>query len=342
MPALWRDKLRPQVQSLYPGLLATLVTAIAATFLGQHYGAPVMLFALLLGMVLNFLSQENACRAGIELASRQVLRIGIALLGLRITTHQLTALGWEPVLMVISGLVVTIGVGFIAARAMGFNKFFGFLSGGAVGICGASAAMAISAVLPTHPLRERATLFTVICVSVFSTLAMIVYPLIAKAIGLSPVNAGVFLGATIHDVAQVVGAGYAMSTATGDVAVVVKLLRVGMLLPVIVVASWLTRRHGIAETGETGERPPILPSFAIAFLVLVMINSTGFLPSAIIEAGSNTSRWCLVMAIAAIGMKTHLRDIVTVGWRPVALVFLETSVLAIFTLIWLHVKTANA
>ena len=137
--------------------------------------------------------------------------------------------------MVISGLVVTIGVGFIAARAMGFNKFFGFLSGGAVGICGASAAMAISAVLPAHPLRERATLFTVICVSVFSTLAMIAYPLIAKAIGLNHVDAGIFLGATIHDVAQVVGAGYAMSTATGDVAVVVKLLRVGMLLPVIVV-----------------------------------------------------------------------------------------------------------
>ena len=92
------------------------------------------------------------------------------------------------------------------------------------------------------------------------------------------------------------------------------------------------------ETGETGERPPLLPSFAIAFLVLVMINSTGFLPPAIIEAGSNASRWCLVMAIAAIGMKTHLRDIVTVGWRPVALVFLETSVLAIFTLVWLYVK----
>lgn len=339
MPALWLDKLQPRLQDLYPGLLATLVTAIAATFLGQHYNAPVMLFALLLGMVLNFLSQENACKSGIEFASRHVLRLGIALLGLRISIHQLTALGWESVLMVISGLVLTISVGFVLARAMGFNKFFGFLSGGAVGICGASAAMAISAVLPAHPLRERATLFTVISVSVFSTLAMIAYPLLAKTIGLSQVDAGIFLGATIHDVAQVVGAGYAMSTPTGDVAVVVKLLRVGMLLPVIVCASWLTHRHGEAQTGN---RPPLLPTFAVAFLILVLVNSTGFLPVNLIEAGSNTSRWCLVMAIAAIGMKTHLRDIVSVGWKPVALVLLETLVLAIFTLTWLHIRAGHA
>ena len=94
---------------------------------------------------------------------------------------------------------------------MGFQSLFGLLSGGATAICGASAALALAAALPAHPLKERATLFTVVGVSALSTLAMIVYPMIAHALGLDSRAAGVFLGATIHDVAQVVGAGYSMS-----------------------------------------------------------------------------------------------------------------------------------
>jgi uncharacterized integral membrane protein (TIGR00698 family) len=330
--AVWQDRLRPDALRLDPGLLAALVVAIAATFLGSHYGAPVMLFALLLGMVMNFLSQDGPCKPGIELAARQVLRIGVALLGLRITTGQLASLGWEPVLLVVCSVALTIGGGVVAARLMGFNPFFGFLSGGSVGICGASAAMAISAALPAHPLRERATLFTVICVSVLSTLAMIAYPMVARYLGLSPHAAGIFLGATIHDVAQVVGAGYAMSPETGDVATVIKLLRVGMLLPVIVCASWLARRRGQAATGQ---RPPLLPGFAVAFLVLVFVNSAGVLPPVVTTWGNDASRWCLVAAIAAIGMKTQIRDIVAVGWRPVAMMLLETVLLAAVVLAWL-------
>ena len=330
--AVWQDRLRPGTLRLYPGLLAALVVAIAASFLGQHYGAPVMLFALLLGMVMNFLSQEGPCKAGIELAARQVLRIGVALLGLRITVGQMASLGWEPVLLVVCSVALTIGMGIVMARLMGFNPYFGFLSGGSVGICGASAAMAISAALPAHPLRERATLFTVICVSVLSTLAMIAYPMMARWLGLSPAAAGIFLGATIHDVAQVVGAGYAMSPTTGDVATVVKLMRVGMLLPVILVTSWLARRRGEQATGV---RPPLLPGFAVAFLVLVLVNSSGLLPTMVTGWGNDASRWCLVMAIAAIGMKTQIRDIVSVGWRPVALMVMETVLLAALVLGWL-------
>lgn len=335
MLAALQGDLRLKARSLYPGLLAALVVAIAASFLGEHYGAPVMLFALLLGMVMNFLSHEGPCKAGIELAARNVLRIGVALLGLRITADQMSSLGWGPVLLVVCSVVLTIGMGIVAARLMGFNPFFGFLSGGAVGICGASAAMAISAALPAHPLRERTTLFTVICVSVLSTLAMIVYPMAARALDLSPAVAGIFLGATIHDVAQVVGAGYAMSPDTGDVATIVKLLRVGMLLPVIVCASYLARRRGQQTSAE---RPPLLPGFAVGFLVLAAINSTGLLPKEVTSVGDDASRWCLVMAIAAIGMKTQIRDIVSVGWRPVALMLFETVLLAAIVLGWLSLK----
>ncbi len=335
MHAALHGDLRLKALSLYPGLLAALVVAIAASFLGEHYGAPVMLFALLLGMVMNFLSQQGPCRAGIELGARSVLRIGVALLGLRITAGQMSSLGWEPVLLVVCSVVLTIGMGIVAAKLMGFNPFFGFLSGGAVGICGASAAMAISAALPAHPLRERATLFTVISVSVLSTLAMIAYPVLARALDLSPAAAGIFLGATIHDVAQVVGAGYAMSPETGDIATVVKLMRIGMLLPVIVCASWLARRRGEQTSAE---RPPLLPGFAVGFLLLVAINSTGVLPHAVTRLGNDASRWCLVMAIAAIGMKTQIRDIISVGWKPVALMLMETALLAAMVLGWLALR----
>jgi uncharacterized integral membrane protein (TIGR00698 family) len=320
-------------RTLFPGVLASGVVAAAATFLSQHYGAPVMLFALLLGMAMNFLSADGPCKPGVEFSARQVLRIGVALLGLRITVAQVAGLGWHPVLLVVVAVALTIATSMLVARAMGFQGIFGLLTGGATAICGASAALALAAALPAHPQKERATLFTVVIVSALSTLAMIVYPMLAHALGLDPRIAGIFLGGTIHDVAQVVGAGYSMSQETGDVATLVKLLRVAMLLPVIVFAVTLTRRRE-GETG--GPRPPLLPWFAVAFAVLVAVNSVGVVPAALSTAGSDVSRWCLVMAIAAIGMKTQLKDLATVGVKPIALMLGETVFMAALVLVMLR------
>ncbi|MEJ8859400.1 putative sulfate exporter family transporter [Variovorax robiniae] len=319
---------------LIPGLLACGVVAAASTFLSRHYGAPVMLFALLLGIAMNFLSGEGGtCKPGIEFAGRTLLRIGVALLGLRITVGQVAELGWQPVALVVASVVLTIVVSMLSARFLGFQTLFGLLSGGATAICGASAAMALAAALPNHPLKERATLFTVVGVSALSTLAMIVYPMIAQAMGLDARAAGVFLGATIHDVAQVVGAGYSMSQQTGDVATLVKLMRVAMLLPVIVFAVMLSRR----QAGQTGgPRPPLLPGFVISFALLVAINSTGWMPAVVAKGGSDLSRWCLVAAIAGIGMKTQLKDLVTVGLKPVMLMLGETVFLVVLVLALMH------
>ncbi|MEJ8852353.1 YeiH family protein [Variovorax rhizosphaerae] len=323
------------MRSMFPGVLACGVVAAASTFLSQHYGAPAMLFALLLGIAMNFLSGEGACKPGIEFAGRTLLRLGAALLGLRITVSQVAELGWQPVALVVACVVLTIAVSMLTARLLGFQTLFGLLSGGATAICGASAAMALAAALPNHPLKERATLFTVVGVSALSTLAMIVYPMIAQAMGLDARAAGVFLGATIHDVAQVVGAGYSMSQQTGDVATLVKLMRVAMLLPVIVFAVMLSRR----QAGQTGgPRPPLLPGFVIGFALLVAINSTGWMPAVVAKGGSDLSRWCLVAAIAGIGMKTQLKDLVTVGLKPVMLMLGETIflfVLALALMRWL-------
>ncbi len=327
---------REHARTLFPGVLACIVVAAASTFLSEHYGAPVMLFALLLGMAMNFLSGEGPCAAGIEFTTRQVLRIGVALLGLRITVGQIAELGWQLVAIVVLSVVLTIGVSMLLARLMGFQSLFGLLSGGATAICGASAALALAAALPAHPGKERATLFTVVGVSVLSTVSMIAYPMLAHALGLDPRLAGIFLGATIHDVAQVVGAGYSMSTETGDVATFVKLMRVAMLMPVIVFAVMLTRSRASAAGGP---RPPLLPWFAVAFAVLVAINSTGWLPGAVAKGGSEFSRWCLVAAIAGIGMKTQLKELATVGLKPVLLMLAETLFLAALVLALLRWAT---
>ena len=321
---------------LWPGVMMSAMVAVAALFLSEHYGAPVMLFALLMGMAVNFLSEDGRCKPGIEFASKQVLRWGVALLGLKITASQVQSMGWQPVLMVVLAVVMTIVFGIVVAQAMGFQKFFGLLSGGAVGICGASAAMAISAAFPQHPQKDRATLFVVISVSTLSTIAMVLYPMVVHGLGLDPMRAGFFLGGTIHDVAQVVGAGYSMGQQTGDAATVVKLMRVAMLVPVIAFAAWMTHSHfkqssqALADAGmDKPQRPPLLPGFAVVFVLLVVINSLGVLPIWLVNDGNDLSRAFLIGAMSAIGMKTHLKDILSVGWKPVILMVLETLFLAV-------------
>jgi len=318
---------------LWPGLAMSAVVAVAAQFLAEHYGAPVMLFALLLGMTVNFLSDDSRCKPGIEFVARQVLRWGVALLGLKITLDQVQSLGWQSVFMVVLAVSLTIALGVVVAKWMGFKPFFGLLSGGSVGICGASAAMAIAAAFPNHPQKDRATLFVVISVSTLSTVAMVLYPMLVRWLDLDPQQAGFFLGGTIHDVAQVVGAGYSMGQETGDAATVVKLMRVAMLVPVIMVAAWMTRAAHAqsmdsATAGAPASRPPLLPWFAVVFVVLVLLNSLLHLPDIVVSTGHVLSRTFLVAAMAAIGIKTHLKDILSVGWKPVALMVLETMFLA--------------
>jgi uncharacterized integral membrane protein (TIGR00698 family) len=311
-----------------PGLAVAAVVAIAATFLSLTYKASAMLFALLLGMALNFLAEEGRCRPGIQLAATHLLRIGVALLGLRITFDQVTALGWIPVATVIVAVIATMLFGVVMARIFGESPAFGTLTGGAVAICGASAALAIASILPKHPNAERDASFTVIAVTALSTLAMITYPIVVAFFQLDHAGAGIFLGGTIHDVAQVVGAGYSVSQQTGDIATIVKLLRVGMLLPVCLAIGVVLH----LRSSETAHSAPLLPWFAVAFAALVAIGSMAWIPSVVVGAGSELSRWCLVTAIAAIGMKTSLKSLMVMGWRPVMLVVAESLVIAVLVM----------
>jgi len=317
----------------YPGVLVALTIALASTWLSQHYGAPVMLFALLFGMAFHFLHEEGRCVAGIEFTSKAILRVGVALLGAKITASQILGLGVMPIVTVVAGVVTTISLGFLASRLFGQSRTFGVLSGGAVAICGASAALAIASILPKHHESERDTILTVVTVTALSTVAMVVYPVIATAVGFDAQRSGVFLGGTIHDVAQVVGAGYSMSPQTGDVATYVKLLRVALLLPTVLTLSLFWR----AKRGGSDVRAPF-PLFLLGFAALVIAGSAGMLPKLAVEGAGVVSRWCLVAAVAALGMKTSFGALAKVGWRPVALIAGETiwigGLVLLATLVW--------
>ncbi|XGA80230.1 putative sulfate exporter family transporter [Halomonas sp. CH40] len=307
------------------GLLVCVTIALATTFIADHYGGPTLLYALLFGMSLHFLSEEGACREGVEFAARTVLRLGVALLGARMTFEQVGELGIGPVLTVIVSVAFVILAGAVMARMLGLSRDLGLLTGGAVGICGASAALALSAVMPRDENSERNTILTVVGVTTLSTVAMVIYPLIAGVLSLANAQAGIFLGGTIHDVAQVVGAGYMISEETGDTSTLVKLVRVAMLVPAVMVFMWLFRASRHAQSGAT--KVPMLPSFLVGFVVLVVINSLGLIPEAVNEGMSTLSRWCLVTAIAALGIKTSFQKLAVVGWKPVILMVLETLLL---------------
>jgi uncharacterized integral membrane protein (TIGR00698 family) len=314
-----------RASKLYPGAVVSILLALAAFALSEHYGAPVMLFALLLGMAVNFLGDDERCGPGIEFCATTILRTGVALLGLRITAGHLMDLGWAPVLVVVAAVIITIVLGALLARSLGLGTAFGVLTGGSVAICGVSAAIAISSVLPRRDRADKELVFAVICVTTLSTLAMIIYPAIAGLLNLGDVEAGVFLGGTIHDVAQVVGAGYSISDRAGDLATIVKLLRVAMLVPVVFVVMLIFRHRSAGGAAK-------FPAFLLAFVGLAIINSFGLIPEAITVAGNTLSRGCLVVAIAAVGTKTVLREVAQMGWPPVLLMLAETALIAVIIL----------
>ncbi|WP_376871584.1 YeiH family protein [Albirhodobacter sp. R86504] len=315
-------------RALGPGLLIVAMVAMAAQFLSDHYGAPVMLMAILLGMPLQFLSEDPRAKAGIYFASRAILRIGVALLGVRVSAEMLVQIGAQNVGLVLVAVAATILMSVALAPLVGKNRLFGFLTGGAVAICGASAAMAISSLLPNRAESERDLSFTVISVTLMSTLAMIVYPVLTEQLGLGPKLAGVFLGGTIHDVAQVVGAGYSVSDEVGDISTLVKLFRVTLLAPVVFIGALMLRKSVPAGA----KRPPLVPAFVLAFLALAAANSFHLIPQAVIGPIDTLSRAMLVAAVAAVGMKTSLKELKDVGGTAIVIIVAQTGFLAALVL----------
>jgi uncharacterized integral membrane protein (TIGR00698 family) len=304
-----------------PGVMLVAVIGGAASFLSDHYGGPAMLFALLLGMAFHYLSADARTAPGIEFGSKGLLRLGVALLGARVTAGDVAALGWEAAAAVVGLIAFTIAVGFAVAPLAGRGWRFALLTGGSVAICGASAALALAAAIPKNDKLERNTLFTVASVTTLSTIAMVLYPLLFSLFGFDDRQTGFLIGATIHDVAQVVGAGYSVSEEAGDVAAVIKLMRVTMLPVVLLIVLFALRGRG--EGGGAK-----IPGFVIGFVALAAVNSLGLLPEIVATLLSDASRALLVTAIAGIGVKTSLQTLSQVGAGHAVVIVAETVLLA--------------
>lgn len=313
------------IKAKLPGIALCVAIAIIATIIASRYQAPVILFALLIGLSLHPFFRHSSIQPGVNFCSRELLRLCVGLLGVRIVFSDIVSLGITPPLIVMVSMILTILFGVYFARILGLSKIFGVLSGGAVAVCGVSAAAVISTVLPNDKSQEKYFAFTVIGITTFSTLAMIFYPIVASYLRFSDELAGVFIGGAIHDVAQVVGAGYTISPEAGDVATYIKLLRVTLLMPIVMMVFFVFKEKNSKMSGGVSA---FIPGFLVMFFLLAFLKNVGVLPLWLIDVLRSLSSNLLIIAIAAIGIRTSLNQVLSVGWRPVLLMASETVFLA--------------
>ena len=282
---------------------------------------PPLILTLAIGMALHPLSLRPALKPGLEFSGRTLLRLGVALYGARLTLGQLVEGGALPVVVAISAVACTIVFGAFVARLFGLQRDFGLLTGCATGVCGAAAAMAASAVLPKHENSDRDLAFTVMGVNFLATVLMVIYPALRDVLGFSLFEIGVFLGGSIHDVAQVAGAGQTLGPQVLSDAIVTKLLRVAFLLPAVIGIAWWVKRGG----ESVGTARPTPPVFLFGFLLLAGLNSLGVVSHNVQVAVGQISSFLIITAIAALGMKTSLLALARIGHRPVLLLLVETA-----------------
>jgi uncharacterized integral membrane protein (TIGR00698 family) len=324
------------VRRLAPGILISALVAILAVvgapWVARIITIPAMVLALLIGIALHAVAARPVFQPGLVFCVKTLLRWAVALLGLRIALGDIAALGLGTGIVVVVSMAVTILAGFLTARALGLPSPYGALAGVGTAVCGASATLATSVVLPDYSGKEADVVFVVVAVNALATLAMVIYPPLDAALGFDGQTTGVMLGATIHDVAQVVGAGYAVSDLAGNTAVIVKLFRVFLLLPVVLGVGWWFVRKG--ATTRAAKVP--VPVFAFVFLALCILNSV--LPSVaaiaplyakikavLVEASTDG----LLIAIGALGLGTSVSAIGMLGWRHIATVGATTLVILV-------------
>jgi len=313
----------PPRDGLFPGLAACGVAAAAAAWLSEHYGFPIILLGLLIGLALNFIAREPTTHRGLDFASRTFLRIGIVVLGFQVTFGQIAALGAAPFAALVAVMAVTIGAGLLGARMAGQSRYAGILSGGSTAICGASAALALYGVIGKDRLSQAQFALTLVGLSLASAFAMSVYPILAGYLTLSDRQAGFLIGASIHDVAQAIGGGYAYSDAAGSYATIVKLARVALLAPVVALATlW------IGQAGEAAGRPLwrrlAMPWFIVAFLGAVTLNSLIAVPAPVSHWALVSSKALLLLAVTATAMRSRMDLLLDMGWRATVPVLVAT------------------
>ena len=312
---------------LFPGLAACGVASAAAAWLSDHYHFPIILLGLLVGLSLNFIAHDQRTHRGLDFASRTCLRLGIVLLGLQVTFAQIGALGVLPFLALLAVMASAFGAALIGGRIAGQSHFASVLAGGATAICGASAALALYGVIGKDRLSQAQFALTLVGISLASAFAMSVYPTLATELHLNDRQAGFLIGASIHDVAQAIGGGYAFSDTAGGYATIVKLARVALLAPLVALAS-LSLGQGEAGGTQSLWRRLALTWFITAFLGVLALNSVVKVPAEVNQVALTASKALLLLAVTATAIRSRMDLLMQVGWR--ATVPVLTATLASF------------
>ncbi|WDF75172.1 YeiH family protein [Novosphingobium sp. KACC 22771] len=316
-PAKWRK--------LMPGIAISAIVSAAGAWFSDHYGMPIILMGLILGLAMQFVSADPRTAPGLEFVGRTCLRWGIVLLGFQVTLSEIGALGLGPFAALLVVMSAAIVAALLGARLAGQGLAIGILAGGATAICGASAALALYGVVGRERVSQAQFTLTLVVVSVASALAMTIYPELARLAHFDARQAGFLTGAAIHDVAQSIGGGYAVSNAAGAAATVVKLTRVALLGPLVALAAIAVQRFDPRGERVSPWKALALPPFILAFLALVVGHSLIAVPPLISANALLFSKGLLLLAVTATAMRTRTDLILQLGWTSVLPVLAATA-----------------
>lgn len=316
------------------GVLLIALFSCAAFYIGDMgFVKSLSLSPLIVGIVLGML-YANSLRnnlpetwvPGIKFCSKRVLRIGIILYGFKLTFQDVMAVGLPAICIDAIIVVVTICGGVFIGKLLKMERNISILTSVGSGICGAAAVLGAESAIKAKPYQTAVAVSTVV---IFGTLAMFLYPVLYRngVFDMTPEEMGIFAGATIHEVAHVVGAGNAMGNGVSDSAIIVKMIRVMMLVPVLLVIGYVTAHAAIKKGGAEGRGNISMPWFAILFLVVIGFNSFNLLPVSVVNFINTFDTFLLTMAMTALGAETSIDKFRKAGAKP--------FVLALILFVWL-------
>ncbi len=321
-------------RGLLPGLLLAVLLGSAALWIADlpwvqrtlHWSA--LLIVILLGMAWRSLAPVPvAAEPGIRLAQRPLLRWAVAGLGFRLSVMELWKIGGPALVVVSVSTFAALAFGWWVARRLGVNEKLGLLLGAGGAICGASAVVAADSVVQAE--RHDAALALGI-ITLLGTAGIVIYPLLHRALGTSEFIYGVWDGASLHEMAQVVAAGFNVSEEAARVATVVKLARIALLAPVVFYLAWVLRRRH-AQVGLATVAP--VPWFLVLFLAFAVLNSTALVPATWRDLIRRADLWLLCVGMAGVGLQTGFSDLKEAGLRPIAAGALQWAFLAALSLV---------
>ncbi|MER9952657.1 YeiH family protein [Mesorhizobium sp. M0047] len=314
---------------IVPGIvLVAMITGVAFSarnVSGFALFSP-MITAVVAGMIYsNVLGTPAHAKAGIAFSQRRLLRFAIVLLGFQLTLGQMVSIGAYGVGIVAATLGATFVFTITLGRLIGVDAKLAQLIAAGTSICGASAIVATNIVTDA---RDEDVTYAVASITLFGTVAMLGFPLMAPMLGLDQHAFGLWAGASIHEVAQVIGAGFQNGTQSGEIATVAKLTRVAMLAPMVITLGLMARRK---SSGQSAAQPP-MPWFVAAFVAVVALNSLVTMPAEMKSAMALATTIMLTMGLAAMGLQADISQLRSRGLRPLALAFSAFLFIGCFSL----------